>query len=41
LGQNQAIGRTVSDVYVDDTRTSVIQRYFLLTLTWNVRQFKG
>lgn len=41
LGQNQAIGRTVSDVYVDDTRTSVLQRYFLLTLTWNIRRFKG
>lgn len=41
LGQNQAIGRTVSDVYVDDTRTSVLQRYFLLTLTWNIRRFKA
>ncbi len=41
LGQNQAIGRTVSDVFVEDTRTSVLQRYFLLTLTWNIRYFKG
>lgn len=41
LGQNQAIGRTVSDIYVDDTRTSVLQRYFLVTLTWNIRRFRG
>lgn len=41
LGQNQAIGRTVSDIFVDDSRTSVLQRYFLLTLTWNIRQFKA
>lgn len=39
LGQNQAIGRTVSDVYVEDNRTTVLQRYFLLTLTWNLRKF--
>lgn len=36
LNQNQAIGRNVGDNYIEDTRTLVLKRYFLLTFTYNL-----
>ncbi len=36
LNQNQAIGRSVGDNYIEDTRSLVIKRYFLLTFTYNL-----
>ncbi|MCB2206316.1 outer membrane beta-barrel protein [bacterium] len=39
LGQNNSIARNITDVYIEDTRSNVIQRYVLLTFTWNLRQF--
>jgi len=41
LGQNQSIQRTVSEIYSQDMRTNVLQRYFMLTFTYNLRFFKG
>ena len=41
LGQNNSIVRTVSDVYVEDTHTNVLQRYFMLTFSYTLRQFKS
>lgn len=41
LGQNTAISRTNNELYVQDTRTNVLQRYFLGTFVWNLRYFKG
>jgi hypothetical protein len=41
LGQNQSIQRTVSEIYSEDVRTNVLQRYFMLTFTYNLRFFKG
>lgn len=41
LGQNAAISRTFTDLYTQDMRTNVLQRYVLLTFTWNLRFFKG
>lgn len=38
LNQNQAIGRNVGDNYVEDTRSLVLRRYFLLTFTYNLNK---
>lgn len=38
LNQNQSINRTVSNFYVQDTRTVVLKRYFLLTFTYNLNR---
>lgn len=40
LNQGQSINRSVSDIYVEDVAYNVIQRYFMLTFTYNLRQFK-
>ena len=33
----QAIARIVNENYIDDSRTTVLTRYFMLTFTWNLR----
>lgn len=38
LNQNQSISRSVGDNYIVDTRTMVLQRYFMLTLTYNLNR---
>jgi uncharacterized membrane protein YgcG len=38
LNQNQSISRTVSDGYIQDTRSTVLRRYFLLTFTYNLNR---
>lgn len=40
LGQNNSISRTVNETYVEDVRTQVLQRYVMLTVTYNLRYFK-
>lgn len=40
LNQNNGISRTVTETYVEDTRNTVLKRYVLLTLTYNLRYFK-
>ncbi|MCC6768403.1 MAG: TonB-dependent receptor [Bacteroidia bacterium] len=37
LGQNTRIARIVNENYIDDSRTTVLTRYFMLTFTWNLR----
>ena len=39
LKQNNSITRSVTDTYIEDTRTNLLQRYVLLTFTWNLRNF--
>ena len=39
LKQNVSIVRTVSDNYVSDVQTNVLQRYFMVSFTWNLRKF--
>lgn len=38
LNQNQSISRTVSENYIQDTRSTVLQRYFMLTFTYNLNR---
>ena len=40
LNQNNAIGRTVSDVSIEDTFTRVLTRYGLVTFSYNIGNFK-
>jgi hypothetical protein len=40
LNQNNSINRSVTETYIEDTRTRVLNRYFMLTFTYNIRKFK-
>lgn len=39
LNQNNSINRTVTETYIEDVRTRVLNRYFLLTFTYTLRKF--
>lgn len=39
LNQNTALERNVTDIYLEDVQTNVLQRFFLLTFTYNLRAF--
>ncbi len=41
LKQNNSIRRNVNEVYIEDVRSNVLQQYFMLTFTYNIRQFAG
>ncbi|MES2725963.1 MAG: outer membrane beta-barrel protein [Bacteroidota bacterium] len=41
LNQNNSISRTVSGNYIEDNKTLVLNRYFMLVFTYNIRAFKG
>jgi hypothetical protein len=41
LGQNTSVNRTVTNAYVEDLQTQVLQRYYMLTFTYNLRQFNA
>lgn len=41
LNQNDNIGRTVNETYLEDRKTQSIQRYAMLTFSYNLRQFQG
>jgi hypothetical protein len=40
LDQNKNIIRNVSDLYVEDLRTNQLSRFFMLTFTYNLRNFR-
>ncbi|MEM8966329.1 MAG: outer membrane beta-barrel protein [Bacteroidota bacterium] len=40
LRQNQSVQRNVTEAYIEDTQTQVLQQYFMLTFTYQVRNFK-
>ncbi len=41
LNQGQSIDRQVADIYVEDVENNVMQRYFMLSFVYNLRQFNG
>jgi uncharacterized membrane protein YgcG len=40
LKQNNSIQRNINVAYVEDVQTQVLQRYFMLTFTYNLRNFR-
>ena len=41
LNENINVQRTVRENYIMDSQTTVLKRYFMLTFTYNLRNFKG
>jgi hypothetical protein len=41
LDQNKSITRTIGENYFEDNQTNVIQRYFLISLTYNLNRMAG
>ncbi len=41
LNQNNSVSRTFSETYLEDSRSLVLNRYFMMTFTYNLRQFKS
>lgn len=37
--QNASIRRNVTETYIEDVQTNVLQRYFMLTFSYNIRRF--
>ncbi|HXD92675.1 MAG TPA: outer membrane beta-barrel protein [Bacteroidia bacterium] len=41
LKQNNSINRNVTDTYIEDSHTQVLTRYYMLTLTYTIKNFKN
>ena len=41
LNQNKSMNRTVTDTYIEDSNTEVLQQYFMLSFTYTLRKFTG
>ncbi|RSK51402.1 TonB-dependent receptor [Hymenobacter rigui] len=41
LGQNNSIQRNIAAAYTEDVQTNILQRYFMLMFTYNIRSFAG
>lgn len=41
LGQNQSITRSITEIYIEDVQSNLLQRYFMLTFTYNIKVFKA
>jgi hypothetical protein len=39
LKQNRSISRNVTETYIEDIQNQVLQQYFMLTFTYNLRNF--
>lgn len=39
LNQNSSISRNITNNYIEDTRSNVLNRFFMLTFTYNIRHF--
>lgn len=39
LKQNNSISRTVTETYIEDSQSQVLTRYFMLSLSWNLKKF--
>lgn len=40
LGQNRSISRSVTETYVEDLQTNALQRFAMLSFTYNLRHFR-
>jgi hypothetical protein len=40
LKQNTSITRNTTETYIEDVQTNLLQRYFMLTFTYNIKVFK-
>ncbi len=40
LGNNQSFNQTITPQYIQESQTQVLQRYFMLTFTYQIRNFK-
>jgi Outer membrane protein beta-barrel family len=40
LKQNNSLSRSVTETYIEDNQTRVLQRYYMLTFTWTFRKFQ-
>ncbi len=41
LNQNISVSRTTRENYIQDNQTTILRRYFMLTFTYNIRNFKA
>jgi len=41
LNQNRSITRSVTDTYIEDRQTNILNRYFLVQFTYTIRKFKS
>ena len=41
LDQNKSLTHNVYDTYIEDQNTEMLQQYFMLTFTYNLRKFSG
>ncbi len=41
LGQNNSVQRSITETFVEDQETVVLQRYLMLSLSYRIRNFKG
>lgn len=41
LNQNKSISRTVNDTYIEDVQNQVLKQYFMLQLSFRLREFKS
>lgn len=39
LGQNNSIQRNITETYIEDSQTTILQRYFMLTFTYNIKKY--
>lgn len=39
LGQNANVRRNITETYIEDIQTNVLQQYFMLSFTYNLRRF--
>ena len=39
LGQNANVNRNITETFIEDIQTNVLQRYFMLSFSYNLRRF--
>lgn len=41
LNQNKSVNRTVNDTYIEDSKSEVLKQYFMISFSYNLRNFKN